>query len=251
MEITPSLMARTNVEVSEQLTFLKSLYTPVISNRALRALSSCRMGLMRDPVGIEQNKIIRNTQNDKNIVLHLDIMDGQFIPSNTPMDYSQIADPEITFDVHLMASNPSALLEKLPQTKIRYVYCHAELSQNIIDQFVADCLSRNLPPGLALNPETPTNRIPFDISLPATSYKLPAILLMSVVPGDSGRAFDPNVVAKIEQIKSTHPDIFVTVDGGINRETIKEISKADCAVAHNAIFKAESPKKEFELLQSP
>jgi pentose-5-phosphate-3-epimerase len=251
MQITPSLMARTDAEVSEQLTFLKSLFTPV------------------------------------NILLHLDIMDGQFIPSNTPSDYSKIIDQNITFDVHLMAANPSELLDKLPQTKIRYVYCHAELELPIIEKFFSDCLERHLTPGLAINPETsisildsffplsfliPTQSCigvgtnqgstnndvdsrfrgndKLERALPATSYNLQAILLMSVVPGDSGREFDPNVVGKINQIKSEHPEIFITVDGGINRETISKISKADFAVAHNAIFKAENPKKEFELLQS-
>lgn len=242
MQITPSLMVRSEAEISEQLTFLKSLYTETSHPEFISGSKS------------NKSEIPSQVHSDNRIYLHLDIMDGQFIPATTPLDYSSITDMSLTFDVHMMAKDPSALLAKLPKAKFRYVFCHAELEQDVIDQFFADCIDKGIYPGLAVNPETTFEKIPFinlltDYELPIMKYPSAAILLMSVTPGDSGRQFDPNVVAKINQIKSSHPDIFVTVDGGINSDTIKQIFKADCAVAHNAIFNAKDPQKEFELLQ--
>ena len=247
-------MARTEAEVGEQLTFLKSLYSP----------SPVIFSDSEGSYNADQNEISHRVRDD-NIVLHLDVMDGQFVPEKTILNYVHLRGVQawtpprwnnVMFDIHFMTSDPSGLLDKLPKTKIRYVYCHAELDQAVIKQFFIDCLNRNFTPALAVNPDTAIDEISnfkFQISnsdLPASSYQLPALLLMSVKPGNSGRSFDPRVVAKIAQIKKDHPNIFVTVDGGINRHTISQITGANCAVVHSAIFNAKDPKEELETLQS-
>ncbi len=177
-------------------------------------------------------------------VIHLDVMDGHFVPETTPLDLGSLISSDFTYDLHLMVIDPEQFMLVLHRNQIRRVFVHAELSEHTLHRFFE--LANDVPvsAGLALNPATSLDMI--------GKYRdhIDSVLLMSVTPGAAGRAFDEKVVERLHQARQIFGQIQIFVDGGINEQTIASIKTADGAVAHSAIFgHPETPAERIAMLE--
>jgi len=185
-------------------------------------------------------------------ILHLDVMDGHFVPNLTfglPI-IKQIKDiSKIPLDVHLMVSNPQNYLEILADWGIEYVSIHQEVVHHLHRQ-ISVLKSKKVKAGIALNPATPVETI-FPI-LPELDF----VLLMSVNPGFGGQKFLPLVYKKITELRnvaaSINPDLEIEVDGGVNSDNAPKLVEAgvDILVSGSYIFKSSDYKKQILSLRT-
>ncbi len=185
-------------------------------------------------------------------ILHLDVMDGHFVPNLTfglPI-IKQIKDiSKIPVDVHLMVSNPQNYLEILAEWGIEYVSIHQEVVHHLHRQ-ISVLKSKKVKAGIALNPATPIETI-----LPILP-ELDFVLLMSVNPGFGGQKFLPLVYKKIMELKniavSVNPDLEIEVDGGVNNDNAPKLVEAgaDILVSGSYIFGSNDYKKQILSLRT-
>ena len=185
-------------------------------------------------------------------ILHLDVMDGHFVPNLTfglPI-IKQIKDiSKIPLDVHLMVSNPQNYLEILADWGIEYVSIHQEVVHHLHRQ-ISVLKSKKVKAGIALNPTTPVETI-----LPILP-ELDFVLLMSVNPGFGGQKFLPLVYKKITELRnvaaSINPDLEIEVDGGVNSDNAPKLVEAgvDILVSGSYIFKSTDYKKQILSLRT-
>ena len=167
--------------------------------------------------------LLNNTNCD---YIHIDVMDGSFVP-NKQFTTEEINNLEIIskkkFDVHLMVDNPREYIENLDIYNIEYIIVHSEIDKDI-NELLDLIKSYNVKCGLSIKPNT-------DISI-LTPYlnKLDLILVMSVEPGFSGQEFISNSldrVSKLKQIiKNNNLDIVMAIDGGINGSNASLVKKS-------------------------
>ncbi|MCE2951358.1 MAG: ribulose-phosphate 3-epimerase [Alphaproteobacteria bacterium] len=170
--------------------------------------------------------------------LHLDVMDGHFVPNITfgPGLIKAIRSySPLPFDVHLMIAPVDAHLEAFCEAGANIVTVHPEATIHL-QRTLAQIRKLGAKAGVALNPSTPTDFLPWIVE------DLDLILVMSVNPGFGGQAFLPSQIKKIEAIKKLigHLPIELQVDGGIQPETAKLVraAGADVLVAGTAVFKS-------------
>lgn len=179
--------------------------------------------------------------------IHLDVMDGHFVPNisiGAPVIKAIRAVTKVPFDVHLMISEPLKYISDFADAGADLICFHIESesdTQQTIDKII-DCGCKA---AVALKPKTPANAV-----LPYVD-KLSMVLVMTVEPGFGGQSFMADMMPKIEEIRKAAPDIDIEVDGGINAETIKTASAAgaNVFVAGSAVFKSEDPKETIETLK--
>ena len=198
-----------------------------------------------------QQEILK-IQNAEADILHLDVMDGHFVPNLTfglPI-IKQIKDiSKIPVDVHLMVSNPQNYLEILADWGIEYVSIHQEVVHHLHRQ-ISVLKSKNVKAGIALNPATPIETI-----LPILP-ELDFVLLMSVNPGFGGQKFLSLVYKKIIELKkiasSINPDLEIEVDGGVNKDNALKLVEAgaDILVSGSYIFGSTDYKKQILSLRT-
>lgn len=185
---------------------------------------------------------IKRVERCKVDLLHLDVMDGHFVPNITfgPMIVGAINRcTKLPLDVHLMIENPDSSVESFVKSGADYLTVsfeackHLHRTINLIKSFKVKV-------GCALNPATP-----FSVIKPALK-KLDLLLLMTVNPGFGGQKFIPSVLPKIEEarkfIQEHKLKTKIEVDGGINLQTAKLVKKAGATilVAGAAIFKSKN-----------
>ena len=185
-------------------------------------------------------------------ILHLDVMDGHFVPNLTfglPI-IKQIKDfTKIPIDVHLMVSNPATYLQTLGNWNIDYVSFHQEAEIHIHRQ-IKVLQDLGVKAGIAINPATPIESI-----FPVVA-DLDFVLIMSVNPGFGGQSFIPNVYDKIEKLRKladqVNPDLEIEIDGGVhNIIAPKLISKgSDILVAGSYVFNSDNYKNQIQSLRS-
>jgi ribulose-phosphate 3-epimerase len=171
--------------------------------------------------------------------IHIDVMDGHFVPNITIGPLAVKAARRATklpLDVHLMIENPDRYIPDFAKAGADIITIHAEASKNL-DEDIELIKMNNVKPGVVVNPVTPVE------SIFRVLDKVAMVLIMSVNPGFEGQRFMPEVLPKIKRLSSElgvrslkHVDI--EVDGGINLETAKEVIKAgaNVLVAGSAIF---------------
>ena len=184
--------------------------------------------------------------------LHLDIMDGHFVPNISfgPVIVEAAKRASgIPLDVHLMIEDPQKYAESFIKAGADCLTVHAEASglkkPSAVKSFLSDLKRQNIKAGLSLRPGTPVESLK-----PYLEY-LDLILVMTVEPGFGGQAFLNDTVEKIRKCREWFSG-YVEVDGGINEETAK-ISReagADVLVAGTYIFKNPDYKKAIESLKS-
>lgn len=179
--------------------------------------------------------------------IHLDVMDGHFVPNisiGAPVIKAIRAITKVPFDVHLMISHPLKYVEDFADAGADIICFHIESesdTQETIDKIIASGCKA----AVALKPKTPASTV-----IPYID-KLSMVLVMTVEPGFGGQSFMADMMPKIEEIRKAAPDIDIEVDGGINAETIKTAAAAgaNVFVAGSAVFKSENPKKTIETLK--
>jgi ribulose-phosphate 3-epimerase len=177
-------------------------------------------------------------------LLHVDVMDGHFVPNLTigpPVIKSLRERTDLYFDCHLMVDNPGDFLDDFVAAGANGCTVHVELP-DVVPLF-GGMRRLGLDVGLAVNPETPV-----EACLPYLPH-IDLLLMMTVHPGFGGQAFIPDVMDKVkiarQEIDRRGLKIALQVDGGINEETapIAAAAGADVFVAGSAIFHADDPLK--------
>ena len=171
-------------------------------------------------------------------LIHLDVMDGHFVPNLTmgPQFIKSIRSyTDLPFDVHLMITEPQVYIDAFVDAGADLITVHIELEEQfptIVDQIK----NRGVKAGIALRPKTPVTAVePYiaDVDL---------VLPMSVEPGFGGQSFQMDTLNKIDQlrqlIQTRKLNVAIEVDGGINRETAALVGRsgATILVAGTAIF---------------
>lgn len=170
--------------------------------------------------------------------IHIDIMDGHFVP-NLTLGPGLVASlrpaTRLPFDVHLMIENPEHYIDAFAKAGADGITVHAEATVHL-HRLVALIRERGIRPGVSVNPATPlclVEPILPDIDL---------LLVMTVNPGFGGQKFIAGMLPKIaqarEMIRRIAPEVLIEVDGGVNLQNIRAISDAgaDVLVAGASVF---------------
>ena len=172
--------------------------------------------------------------------IHLDVMDGHFVPNLTfgpPIIQSVRSATEKVFDAHLMVSNPDRLLEAYQKAGADIITVHAEVCDHL-DRTLAQIRELGCRAGVSLNPHTSEDCLRYVLD------RVDMVLVMSVNPGFGGQSFIPTVVDKITRIRDMlgGRDVDIEVDGGITPETAPSVvaAGATALVAGSAVFKGGS-----------
>lgn len=177
-------------------------------------------------------------------VVHVDVMDGQFVPNLTlgPAVVKAVRRvTELPIDVHLMVERAERHLDAFVDAGASWVSVHVEAVSHL-QQAVAQLSKRGVEAGVVLNPSTPLSAL--EEILPEVDY----VLLMSVNPGFSGQAFIPSTLDKLRRLRKIIDDrglrARIEVDGGVSRENIRSVVEAgaEIVVAGSASFAAGDPE---------
>lgn len=183
--------------------------------------------------------------------IHIDVMDGHFVPNLTFGPNIVEAVKRFTdkfLDVHLMVEEPDKMIDSYIDAGAQGLSVHAEATKNI-HQVMQKIKNNNLKAGVVINPGTPVSFIEPVLSM------VDLVLVMTVNPGFGGQEFLPEMVHKIKELdeyrEQEDAEFFIQVDGGVNEETIKVCQEAgaDVFVAGSNIFGASSPKAQIEKLK--
>ncbi|MBN1948806.1 MAG: ribulose-phosphate 3-epimerase [Candidatus Cloacimonetes bacterium] len=180
-------------------------------------------------------------------LLHLDIMDGHFVPNLTfglPLIKTIKKISRIPVDVHFMVTNPEQYLLEMAEIGVDYVSIHQESVWHLQRQ-ISVLKSAGVKAGVALNPATPV------ITLYPILPELDFVLLMSVNPGFGGQKFLPMVYPKLRELKEyagrVNQGLEIEVDGGVNNLNAPQLIElgADILVAGTYIFSHSDYKQQI------
>lgn len=181
--------------------------------------------------------------------LHLDVMDGHFVPNlsfGLPIVQAIRRMTELPLDVHLMIDNPAEYVARYREAGADAITVHAEVLDDPVP-VLEEARSLGAVAGLSLNPPTSLERI-----LPALPY-CDLILVMSVMPGFGGQQFDPVALEKLSRLRDNpHCHALLEVDGGVNQDTIADCARAgaDLLVAGTAVFGADDYQQRVDQLNA-
>lgn len=181
--------------------------------------------------------------------VHVDVMDGVFVPNMTiGPDVIKALRPHATipFDVHLMIEMPERYIDRFAESGADYITVHVEAT-DAVKGVLHRIRTEGKRPGISLNPGTDLAKVePF-------LEEVDLLLIMGVQPGFGGQSFKSEVLPKIERARELRDSLGlkyeIVVDGGINRETGKQCAAAGATVlaAGSALFKARDMSAEIEL----
>lgn len=183
--------------------------------------------------------------------IHLDIMDGVFVPNISygfPVVSAIAKEAKKTLDAHLMIVDPDRYVENFAKMGVEYLSVHYEACTHL-HRSLQNIRSKGMKAGVALNPHTPVHLLE-DI-LEECDY----VLLMSVNPGFGGQKFIENAVRKVstlkEMILKKNLQTLIEVDGGVNRHNAPVLAAAgaDALVAGSSVFSAPDPLQEIIALK--
>ncbi|MGB0359210.1 MAG: ribulose-phosphate 3-epimerase [Litorivicinaceae bacterium] len=182
--------------------------------------------------------------------IHLDVMDGHFVPNLTfgpPIIQAVRGASNKTFDAHLMVSNPDRLLETYQKAGADIITVHAEVCEHL-DRTLSQIRELGCKAGVSLNPHTSEDCLRYVLD------RVDLVLVMSVNPGFGGQSFIPTVVDKIARIRDMlgGRDVEIEVDGGITPETAPSVvvAGATALVAGSAVFKDGSVESYRQNIQA-
>jgi ribulose-phosphate 3-epimerase len=184
--------------------------------------------------------------------IHVDVMDGRFVPNITigPMIVEAVRGvTRLPLDVHLMIVEPDHFIDEFVQAGADIITVHAETSVHL-HRSLERIRKAGARAGVSLNPATSTHVLDYALD------NLDLVLIMTVNPGFGGQKFIESVLPKIEKIRATVDarglDVELEVDGGIGPDTIKKVSSAgaDVFVAGSAIFGSGDYQGTIRLMRS-
>ena len=171
--------------------------------------------------------------------IHIDVMDGEFVPKITfgmPVIKAIRGKTDKVFDVHLMINNPQRYIDEFIAAGADIITLHYEAERHL-DRAIQYIKSKGVKAAVALNPATPT------MVLKDIIADLDMVLIMSVNPGFGGQKFIPYALDKIKEVKemavkANNPNILIQVDGGVDKNNVKDVIEAgaNVIVAGSAVF---------------
>lgn len=178
--------------------------------------------------------------------IQIDVIDGIFLPNKTFSEREELKDlnSEAYFELHLMVKDPLAEITAWENDdNVTSVVFHIEAGANV-EECIKLIRQNNWKTGIALNPETPIEKIMPYVNL------VDEILFMTVHPGQQGAAFVPEVLEKIKEFKKLGLAVTISADGGINKNTIKDVVAAGAEKFYigGAITRAEDVEVAHEEL---
>lgn len=194
---------------------------------------------------------VRRMDQAKADFIHLDVMDGHFVPNITfgaPVIGAVRGFTDIPFDVHLMIEEPLRYIDDFVKSGADYITFHVEAKSDI-SKTIQKIKSAGVKPGLVIKPGTPAQSVfPYlkDIDM---------VLIMTVEPGFGGQAFMADMMPKVKEIRRQAEQLglslLIEADGGINESTIRAAALAgvDVAVSGTGVFKSADAKQAIENLK--
>ena len=183
--------------------------------------------------------------------IHIDVMDGHFVPNITigPMIVEAAHSvTELPLDVHLMISDPDPFVDDFARAGANILTVHAE-TLNHVHRTIQHIRDKGVRPSLALNPATPLDVLEYILD------DLDMVVLMTVNPGFEAQKFIPEVIPKIERLREEIDrrglEADIEVDGGINPDIIGQVAAAGATVfvAGSAIFYSEDYQETIRLMR--
>ncbi len=184
-------------------------------------------------------------------ILHVDVMDGHFVPNLTigvPVVQTLNEWTDLSLDVHLMIANPEQMADLYIDAGADYLSVHFETVLHL-DRLLERIREQGARPGVVLNPHTPVSVL--EEILPKCHH----VLLMSVNPGFGGQKFISTSFQKVRKLRSLIDsqglEVKIEIDGGIGPGNVREAveSGVDIVAAGSAIFGSENPERAFLEMQ--
>lgn len=184
--------------------------------------------------------------------LHLDVMDGQFVPEitfGTKMIQDIRKKTDLFLDVHLMIENPENFIKPMVKAGADAITFHAEAVVHA-HRLIQAVKAENVLCGISIVPSTPVSAI-----MELLDY-IDIILIMTVNPGYGGQKLIPSCIEKIKLLDNIRRkekfNFIISADGGVNRETVQSVKEAgvDVFVAGSAFFNSSDSDKELHILES-
>jgi ribulose-phosphate 3-epimerase len=194
---------------------------------------------------------IKDVENGGADYIHVDVMDGHFVPNITigPLIVEAIRPgTKLPLDVHLMIEQPDLYINEFVRAGADIITVHVEACKHL-HRTIQLIKSHGIKAGVVLNPHTPVESIQHILD------DIDMVLFMTVNPGFGGQAFIPQVLPKIKQlsdiIKEKQLPIEIEVDGGINEQTAKQCVEAGATVlvAGSAIYNKEDRRQAIQSLR--
>ena len=161
---------------------------------------------------------INRVNNSNSDLIHIDIMDGKFVPNNTleKFDMNKISKySDKNFDVHLMVENPIDYITSFITPLTDYISIHLESKG--IDQSLKSIKENGIKCGLAINPDTKIQKLYPFLEI------IDMVIIMSVLPGKGGQKFIENTYDKVETLRNHDKNIDISVDGGVGFSNSKTL----------------------------
>jgi ribulose-phosphate 3-epimerase len=184
--------------------------------------------------------------------IHIDVMDGHFVPNLTigaPVAKSLRRCTKLIFDAHLMVENPDNYIHDFKAAGVDYLTVHIETCYHL-QRTLSAIRQAGMKAGVSLNPATPEEHLKYVLN------DLDLVLIMTVNPGFGGQSFIQEVVPKIGGLRKMldaagRNDVLISVDGGINAQTAKQVVEAgaNVLVSGNYIFSAADTKEAISSLK--
>lgn len=184
--------------------------------------------------------------------LHMDIMDGHFVPNLTigaPVIQSLRKHTDAYLDCHLMVTNPSDYVTPFAKAGASGFTFHVEVVKDGWKDIIKSIKSTGMQAGVALKPGTPVEEI---FPLVECEEHVDMVLVMTVEPGFGGQKFMPEMMAKVNILRKKFPWLNIEVDGGLGPSTIEAAAKAgaNCIVAGSSVFGSKDPAGVIGTLRS-
>lgn len=181
--------------------------------------------------------------------IHVDLMDGGFVPTkNFTIEevLNLLKKHEKPLDIHLMTFDPIIYIEDLAALNPEYITFHLEATKDIVKTIEA-IRRKNIKVGISIKPETSLLEL-----MPYLSF-VDLVLIMSVEPGMGGQVFIPESINRLQELieirNKNNLSFLISMDGGINNETIKELSNLDIAVSGSFICKSNNFEDKIKSLR--
>ena len=184
-------------------------------------------------------------------LIHIDVMDGHFVPNITigPLVVEAArASTELPLDVHLMIEHPDRFIDDFAKAGADMISVQIEAAVHL-ERTITQIEELGLKAGVVLNPATPLSFA--EEIIPAVDF----ILLMSVNPGFAAQKFIPSVLGKITRLRAIlddrNPECSIEVDGGIGLQNVQDVASAGASilVAGSAVFKALDPERTARMFK--